>query len=157
MEGAHIIPVREEGSSDEVWNGIALCPNHHELFDGSAFVVGGDLRVRVDDSRVEYLEENGLAQGIEILTDYRNESIRQPYFWERDAALREHYDDSGVQTISTLLQQKWMRDRLGVALTLVGEPSYGATGTRQPIPMRPGRASRALKPVPCVAVRLSVR
>jgi len=89
VEGAHIIHVREEGSSDQVWNGIALCPNHHELFDGSAFVVDAELHVRVDEARVEYLEENDLASGIQILTDYRGEPIHPPYFWERDEDLRQ--------------------------------------------------------------------
>jgi len=33
VEGAHIYPVAAPGSSDEVWNGIALCRNHHAAFD----------------------------------------------------------------------------------------------------------------------------
>jgi len=33
VEGAHIYPVSAPGSSDEVWNGIALCANHHTAFD----------------------------------------------------------------------------------------------------------------------------
>lgn len=88
-EGAHIIPVRETGSSDEVWNGIALCPNHHELFDGSAFVVNHELHVRVDPARVDYLRENDLDQGIEILTDFDGERIRPPHFWQSNADHRE--------------------------------------------------------------------
>jgi hypothetical protein len=33
VEAAHIYPVSGPGSVDEPWNGIALCPNHHEAFD----------------------------------------------------------------------------------------------------------------------------
>jgi hypothetical protein len=33
VEAAHIYPVRAPSSPDEVWNGIALCPNHHAAFD----------------------------------------------------------------------------------------------------------------------------
>jgi hypothetical protein len=31
--GAHIYPVPAPGSEDKVWNGIALCHNHHAAFD----------------------------------------------------------------------------------------------------------------------------
>ena len=33
VEGAHILPVSAPGSTDDVWNGIALCRNHHRAFD----------------------------------------------------------------------------------------------------------------------------
>lgn len=33
LEGAHIYPATAPGSSDKVWNGLALCRNHHRLFD----------------------------------------------------------------------------------------------------------------------------
>lgn len=33
VQGAHIYPASAPGSSDEVWNGIPLCPNHHVAFD----------------------------------------------------------------------------------------------------------------------------
>lgn len=89
VEGAHIIPVREAGSSDDVWNGIALCPNHHQLFDGSAFVIEPELLVRVDEERVEYLKDNGLDQGIEILARFAGKAIRPPDFWDSNAAHRE--------------------------------------------------------------------
>lgn len=33
LEGAHILPVEAPGATDEIWNGIALCRNHHSAFD----------------------------------------------------------------------------------------------------------------------------
>jgi hypothetical protein len=33
VEGAHIYPVEAPASPDAVWNGLALCPNHHSAFD----------------------------------------------------------------------------------------------------------------------------
>ena len=33
VEGAHIYPVSAPGSKDEIWNGVALCRNHHAAFD----------------------------------------------------------------------------------------------------------------------------
>jgi predicted restriction endonuclease len=34
VQGAHVYPVAAPSSYDEVWNGIALCSNHHNAFDG---------------------------------------------------------------------------------------------------------------------------
>jgi predicted restriction endonuclease len=31
--GAHIMPVEAPNSPDRVWNGLALCQNHHAIFD----------------------------------------------------------------------------------------------------------------------------
>ncbi|HTT98439.1 MAG TPA: HNH endonuclease [Rhizomicrobium sp.] len=33
VEGAHILPASAPNSPDKVWNGVALCPNHHAAFD----------------------------------------------------------------------------------------------------------------------------
>jgi hypothetical protein len=38
VQGAHIYPVSAPGSSDQPWNGLALCANHHLAFD--RYVVG---------------------------------------------------------------------------------------------------------------------
>jgi len=46
-EAAHIIPVKEHGTSLDVRNGILLCRNHHVLFDEYAWVPDDDLRVVV--------------------------------------------------------------------------------------------------------------
>jgi hypothetical protein len=39
IEGAHIYPVAAPGSEDEVWNGLALCRNHHAAFDSHILYV----------------------------------------------------------------------------------------------------------------------
>jgi hypothetical protein len=33
VEGAHIYPAAAQGSPDQPWNGLALCPTHHTTFD----------------------------------------------------------------------------------------------------------------------------
>jgi len=82
------VPVCEVGSSDEVWNGLALCPNHHTLFDARSFVVGVDLIVHVDLPTVTFLRESNRAEGLEILTDYEGSRIRPPHLWEAGGVLR---------------------------------------------------------------------
>lgn len=33
LQGAHIYPVEAPGSTDDIWNGLSLCYNHHRAFD----------------------------------------------------------------------------------------------------------------------------
>jgi hypothetical protein len=42
--GAHIYPAAAPGSRDEVWNGIALCHNHHAAFDAHMIFVNPNTR-----------------------------------------------------------------------------------------------------------------
>jgi len=51
IEAAHIMGVGE-GGSDEVTNGVALCPNHHAAFDKGLLLVGEDGRIIVNRRRL---------------------------------------------------------------------------------------------------------
>jgi hypothetical protein len=42
--GAHILPVAAAGSPDKVWNGLALCHNHHAAFDSHRIHVDSGSR-----------------------------------------------------------------------------------------------------------------
>jgi len=89
VEGAHIIPVSVENSSDELWNGIALCPNHHKLFDASVFVVRANLQIQIDDAAVAFFEESNRSGGlIEMLTCFSSEKLKSPLFFGSDSELR---------------------------------------------------------------------
>jgi len=62
VEGAHIYPVQAPGSVDELWNGIALCANHHRAFDlHRVFVAPADLRVHFHPDLVRAAETGGAA------------------------------------------------------------------------------------------------
>ena len=51
VEGAHIIPVSNNGTSKDVRNGILLCRNHHSLFDSQLWAFDEDYRVLVAEDR----------------------------------------------------------------------------------------------------------
>lgn len=51
VEGAHIIPVSDHGTSKDVRNGILLCRNHHSLFDSQLWAFDEDYRVLVAEDR----------------------------------------------------------------------------------------------------------
>lgn len=82
VEAAHIVPVSESGSSDESWNGIALCPSHHRLFDRNLIVLDEDLRVDVDAERLRLLVSGGLGAGAESLAEMQDEQASRPSSWK---------------------------------------------------------------------------
>lgn len=105
VEGAHIIPVREAGSTDDIWNGIALCPCHHRLFDANILLVRPNLEIEIDDVRLTNLRQSGLAGGeAQWIDPHRGQSINPPTFFNVDvagtasmvAALTRRFDSTGV-------------------------------------------------------------
>jgi hypothetical protein len=47
IAGAHIMPVSAPGSADRVWNGLALCHNHHAAFDAFNIWADSDFSIRI--------------------------------------------------------------------------------------------------------------
>lgn len=88
IEAAHIIPVNDVHSSDEVWNGLSLCPSHHALFDARRFIIEPNLKIAVDNETLAFLQESGRAFGIELLTSFRGQKIRTPQFWGQSPELQ---------------------------------------------------------------------
>lgn len=90
VEGAHIIPVSVKESRDELWNGIAMCPNHHKLFDASAFIIKPDLAIKVDDDAIDFFTQSGRIGGVtSMLRAFDSQSVREPLFFSRDQDLRK--------------------------------------------------------------------
>jgi hypothetical protein len=56
--GAHILPVAAAGAPDKVWNGLALCHNHHAAFDTH--------RIHVDSGSRRISMHPELLAGVEI-------------------------------------------------------------------------------------------
>lgn len=86
LEAAHIIPVGRKGTSYDVRNGIALCANHHSLFDEPAWAwtLDEDLRVIVGtDPELRRTFGTNCLPGLEGQVP--------PYLPER-ASLRPHQD-----------------------------------------------------------------
>jgi putative restriction endonuclease len=89
VEGAHIIPVSVQDSKDEMWNGIALCPNHHKLFDACAFIITPNFRVMIDNATIEFFRESHRDGGLrDALTSLDARNVRKPLFFTRDERLQ---------------------------------------------------------------------
>lgn len=48
VAGAHIYPVSAPDSPDAVWNGIAMCHNHHSAFDAHKIWINSDFTIRIN-------------------------------------------------------------------------------------------------------------
>jgi putative restriction endonuclease len=95
VEGAHIIPVKVPTSMDEKWNGVALCPNHHKLFDALRFTITPDLIIRVDNAIHDFFVESRRALGMEeLLTVFHHRPLRRPNFFAHSPLLRQRMVDA---------------------------------------------------------------
>jgi HNH endonuclease len=54
--GAHIYPVSAPGSSDSIWNGIAMCHNHHNAYDMHKIFVNADYTISINNDYVNSVE-----------------------------------------------------------------------------------------------------
>jgi predicted restriction endonuclease len=63
IEGAHIYPVEAPGSHDEIWNGLALCPNHHRAFDRhNIFIQPGSWQIVVHPELEQTANQSAAGQ-----------------------------------------------------------------------------------------------
>lgn len=98
VESAHIYPASAPGSWDEVWNGVALCGNHHRAFDRHLIWVNPTslhIRVRPDVSAARTINQAHdwfVGSIADVLTVPQGVGVRpQAQTFERRYA---HYGDS---------------------------------------------------------------
>lgn len=65
VDAAHIIPVADPQSTDDVTNGLALCRLHHGAFDNGLMGVQSTYRIIVNQIQERHLSELGLDNGID--------------------------------------------------------------------------------------------
>lgn len=89
LDGAHIIPVHDPKGTDDEWNGLSLCKNHHRLYDKRIVLIDKDALVRVDEGTIDLLRDlNRLGGYPETIGSFRNKLMRKlPKFYGVNAAL----------------------------------------------------------------------
>jgi len=65
LDGAHILPVSQQGSTDETCNGVALCATHHRAYDHGLITFDPEYRVHMNRKRVEEFRETGHDGGLD--------------------------------------------------------------------------------------------
>ena len=64
-EAAHIIPHRNEDTRQIVQNGLALCPNHHKMYDKQLLTIDSEYRILVNHDMINELRSDGLSGGLD--------------------------------------------------------------------------------------------
>lgn len=78
VDAAHIIPVYHAGSSDEVWNGLALSPLYHRAYDAGLLGIAPDRRIIWNQRLITNLRSTSLDAGLAELQARTPASIRLP-------------------------------------------------------------------------------
>ena len=64
-EAAHIIPHKNEDTRQIVQNGLALCPNHHKMYDKKLLTIDSAYRILVNHDMISELRSEELSGGLE--------------------------------------------------------------------------------------------
>lgn len=64
VEACHIIPI-ENGGTDEIINGIALCHNHHKAFDSGLIWINEEYNIMLNHSKIEDIKDTNIAGGLD--------------------------------------------------------------------------------------------
>lgn len=78
VEAAHIVPVSDIRSTDEVTNGIAFCRLHHGAYDNSLIGVQSNYSIVMNPAMIQRLHEINLDTGLDEFRNRLPEQIRVP-------------------------------------------------------------------------------
>ncbi len=78
VQAAHIIPHNHDDCIDRVTNGIALCVEHHSLYDTSLLMPNKDKKLYLNPAKIEFLKEIGQAKGLVEVAERANHEYTIP-------------------------------------------------------------------------------
>jgi hypothetical protein len=91
--GAHIYPASAPGAPDAVWNGVALCNNHHAAFDAHLIHVAPDTRtVGLHPSLLALSSTNAACKSFVDVTFGTLREPRRPHLRPTSEMLARRYD-----------------------------------------------------------------
>jgi putative restriction endonuclease len=67
IDGAHILPVVHEDSTDQTSNGVALCALHHRAYDRGLVAFDIHLKIGINEKIIKKLEADDRAAGLKRL------------------------------------------------------------------------------------------
>ena len=94
VQAAHIVPHSEEDSPNTVQNGLALCIEHHRLYDDALLLPGPRQTLIFNQERAAYLRETEQGRGLDDIAALEGRRYSIP----ADARLRprDDYLERGV-------------------------------------------------------------
>ena len=78
VEAAHIVPVSDPASTDEIQNGLALCALHHTAYDQGLIEVRRDATIQVNAALLQRLHEENLGNGAADFARGLRDELRPP-------------------------------------------------------------------------------
>lgn len=78
VQAAHIIPHNDDDCPNDVTNGIALCVEHHKLYDDALLLPAPDGRLYLNPERVEHLENIGQGAGLDDVRSRAQKQFNRP-------------------------------------------------------------------------------
>lgn len=78
VDAAHILPVGDKESIDEVENGVCLSPTYHRAFDRGLIFLDEELIMRINPQKEEQLRQRGMHGGLKDFSSYLNRVIHLP-------------------------------------------------------------------------------
>lgn len=78
IQAAHIIPHSEPDSPNNVQNGLAMCIEHHQLYDDALLLPGPYQVLILNENRVEYLNQTNQKKGLKDVEAFNDQKFRVP-------------------------------------------------------------------------------
>ena len=78
VQAAHIIPHSEPDSLDTIANGLALCIEHHRLYDSALLLPGPDRSLVFNEERAEYLRQTKQNRGLDEIEAKHGQKFSVP-------------------------------------------------------------------------------
>ena len=78
VEAAHIIPHSDDRSRDHVKNGLALCVEHHKLYDDALLLPGPEYKLVFNSQRADYLKSINQGEGLDRVKSYDGKRFEIP-------------------------------------------------------------------------------
>lgn len=95
IQAAHIVPHALPECTDDVTNGLAMCPNHHRLYDDGLLLPSPGRLLRINEARAQYLTASGRSDGLEEVRRFHEKQFFFPECLElhpSEANLEKGYD-----------------------------------------------------------------
>jgi len=78
VQAAHIIPHSEPDSPNTVTNGLALCIEHHRLYDDALLLPGPNYRLVFNNERAEFLRQTKQEKGLDEIAEKHGQEFSVP-------------------------------------------------------------------------------
>jgi putative restriction endonuclease len=78
VQAAHIIPHAEDDSPNVVQNGLAMCVEHHKLYDDALLLPGPKQVLYFNEQRAEFLREINQGKGLDAIKSLAGKKFRLP-------------------------------------------------------------------------------